>query len=376
MKSTAYLDYNSTSPLASSVTEYLARGDFLFANPSSRHFLGKEARKQINEVTSFLRNHFSLDDSFDVVFNSGATESINSWIENISQENSAVFYFEADHAAVLESVERATKRGVEAIRLDVDKSGHFNLDQVVTKINSSSHKVKWLNFTWANNETGVIWDILDAVKIKESTGCLVHVDAVQTVGKMQGYQKLSTEIDWYSYSAHKFGAFKNLGFSFIKKKLKAKALIVGGSQQQGLRSGTENPLGIMTIKLALNELLEKQNLDEVSRTKEDFEKSLLKILADKGEVVSLKSKRLLNTTNIVVYGQKSDSLLMHFDLAGLALSSGSACSAQTSSGSKVLESMGLKEYAKSTVRISFDPVKGISGEVSKKFFSVLENILR
>lgn len=125
----------------------------------------------------------------------------------------------------------------------------------------------FLNYTYVNNESGVVWPLEWALDLKKETKCFVHVDAVQAAGKIANWEMLLPELDAYTFSGHKFGALKGIGFTFFNKELDFNPLIVGGTQQEGLRAGTENALGVYTIKLALHEMKENFNADALSIAK-------------------------------------------------------------------------------------------------------------
>lgn len=375
-----YLDYNATSPYALSVLEYMASGDVTFANPSSAHTSGKSARKLVNQAKSFLLSKFNLDKSFNVIFHSGTTEFVNTLFRGLSNEF-AIFYFPSDHPCVTELASSLRLDGREVFELDIDENGNFDLDSVVDKIKdyqvNSGNKVI-LNYTFVHNETGVYWPLDLAAKIKEQTGCLIHVDAVQSVGKIENFLELNSVIDFYSYSAHKFGALKGVGFSFVKKDVLFNPLIIGGGQQSGARAGTENVLGIHSIVLALNELIEKFDYKSSLSFKLDVEAKLNSILGNKGEIVGGNAKygRNCNTICFVLYEKKSDVSLIQFDLNGIDVSSGSACSVQSLKDSKTLVAMGLKKYASNSIRVSFGPIDYQFSEKLNPFFNVVTSLVK
>ncbi len=254
-----YLDYNSTSPLARSVKNWLGEGDFLFANPSSSHSSGKKSDRFIRQTREYLFDFFNLSNlDYELFFHSGATEGINTLIRgacsywNIKGKKVSFYCSKVDHSCVVNLKEQISQAGNEVIFFDVDENGDFDQKNLIDLINrSSKENIRLLNYTWVNNENGVVWPLENLSEIKAKTGCLISVDSVQAPGKIVNWWNINSVADTYSFSPHKFGAFKGIGFSFFKNKYKFDPLIVGGGQQKGWRSGTGNALCIYSINRAL-----------------------------------------------------------------------------------------------------------------------------
>ena len=386
--SRVYLDYNATSPLANNVKSFLAQGDMPYSNPSSFHTAGKAARKQINQTTQFLLKSFQLP-GHEVLYHSGATEFVNTLFgPRLNSINSTslkdtygVFYFPSDHPCVIEAALRLQSMGADVFELPIDCNGNFDLDSVVEQIKDyqdSTGKKALLNFTWVHNETGVIWPLSLAKKIKSLTSCLIHVDAVQSVAKVEDFLELSDDIDYYTYSAHKFGALKSIGFTFIKKDSPFTALIIGGGQQSGRRAGTENTLGVMTIKLALEELIEKFDYQKAMDFKQVVEEKIINILGDKGKVIGKNCSfgRNCNTINFVLNHKKADVSLIQFDMHGIDVSSGSACSVQSLKDSPTLVAMGETQLASHSIRLSMGPYDYLSPEKFDPVYDVISKLVK
>ncbi len=355
-----YLDYNSTSPLSVSVIEYLKKGDFYFANSSSIHRSGKKSKKLIRETTDFLLNELlKVNYSHSLFYHSGATEGINTIIKGVSSyfwnkdQRVAYFYSGADHSVCHELGSELSSLGHQVIKFDVDKNGTFDINKLIEQINSYKCPVI-LNFTWVNNETGVVWNLKLAEQIKKETGCIVHVDSAQAVGKISDWNQLSGSLDFYTFSGHKFGAMKGVGFTLSHNNSKFSPLLVGGGQQNKMRSGTENILGIYSIKLAIKHLLKSVNYEKLECFKLDLENQISSVLGKKGEIVSINSpNRNNNTIYFIVYGVQASILLTALDMAGIEVSTGSACSSGATIPSRVLVNMGYNEKdAKSAIRLS------------------------
>lgn len=379
-----YLDFNATSPFAPSVSEWLAKGDLLFANPSSVHATGKRGRKFLNETRAYLYKTFQLDPKdFHLIFHSGASEGVNALVKGralaLMEDGKKLNFFRSatDHSSVRNMESDLELLGHKMTIFPVKETGELDTEVLIRMIKEAKDEVL-LNFTPMNNETGVCWDWTLANKIKKETGCLVHMDTVQTVGKVPGWNKLDPEMDLFTYSAHKFGALKGVGFSFIKKGFKFRPFISGGGQQGGLRSGTENTLGVYSIKLALEDL-ENEDLALIEKAKALFEEKLKEILGHKGHIVGEKAElRAVNTTSFVTPGIISQNTAIQLDMAGIDISTGSACSSGAVIPSKVLLGMGYSDNdAMSAVRVSFGPdfCPDQVDEVIIKFKTVLNKIL-
>lgn len=351
-----YLDYNATSPLTNNVKRLLVGGDFLFANPSSQHSSGKKAVKVLKNTTNFLKSFFCLDQTgHEVFFHSGATEAINT-VFNL-KSGDAFIYFVSDHPCVHAVAKKLKDRGVLVEELPIETNGHLNLEETINSIKSVQKKINqdntqgrvpsvWMNYTYMHNETGVIWNLKDAVKIKDETGIKVHVDAVQSVGKVKGGNLLEGSIDVYTFSGHKFGSLKGVGFSFYKEKL-SEPLILGGGQQDGVRSGTINTHGIQSIYAALNGRNIEKEFEAVAGLKQ-----VIISLLDKSPRLEVVPNDSSNTICFLHESVKADIMLIHFDLAGLDVSSGSACSAGSVEPSKTLLAMGKAHRSANNIRIS------------------------
>lgn len=320
---------------------------------------------------------------FDLFYHSGASEGINTVFKGLAlqffkeKKKLSFFFSTVDHACVYNLKEELELYGHIVEYFGVDSDGNFNTDELINrmKLRRAEGYNLALNFTYINNETGIIWPLTLAETIKEQTGAFVHVDAVQLVGKMKGWQNLSPVLDSYTFSGHKFGSLKGQGFTFLKKQSSVSPLITGGSQQSGLRAGTENAAAIYSLKLALEEFVDKFDANELLLAKTFLENELQKILAGKGEIVGFKNKnRNLNTIFIMLKGQKAELVSAKFDILGMDVSTGSACSSGVIKENRILMNMGFsKEDSKSGIRFSFSPF--LSREDAQIYLKKIESAL-
>lgn len=243
----------------------------------------------------------------------------------------------------------------------------------------SEGRETFLNYTYINNETGIIWPLSWAEEIKKETQCFVHVDAVQIVGKINHWEVLSSDLDSYTFSGHKFGALKGVGFTFVNKNTIFSPLIVGGNQQGGLRAGTENSLAVYSLKLALVDMKEHFRPDELSAAKKEIEVGVVAAIGDKGEIVGRMSPhRNLNTVFLVLYGKKAEILSAKFDMMDVDLSTGSACSSGIIKENRILMAMGYgHEDSRSSLRFSFSPLTTLddAAQYVVKIQSILKTLL-
>ena len=363
---------------------WLPNGDLLFANPSSIHTSGKKSKRYINETKNFLKETFSTSAEYKIFFHSGATEGVNSLVKGFAQrafaEKERVHFVHScvDHSCVYNLRDELELYGHEVSTFGVDENGDYDIDEVITLLKKSSSPTL-LNFTWVNNENGVVWSLSDLSRIKEETNCFIHVDSVQSIGKIEGWNTLNQVVDAYTFSGHKFGAMKGVGFSFVKEDFPFCSMMRGGGQQEGMRSGTENTNGIYSLKLALEEVIKNQNFNELNRSKNYIEDSVNSVLSGDARIVSKNaSRRNGNTIYLVLPGKKADILITAFDLAKMDVSSGSACSSGAILPSRVLLAMGVREDdAKSALRFSFSYELRLeeAQEYAEKIISVLKRFL-
>ncbi|HXH75215.1 MAG TPA: aminotransferase class V-fold PLP-dependent enzyme [Bacteriovoracaceae bacterium] len=355
-----YLDFNATSPLSTSVSDWLKSGDVIFGNPSSQHSSGKAARKTINESRAKIFATFNKNETeTKLFFHSGATEGIMSVAYSFSvdarnaHKKLLICYSSIDHPAVTSLKDRFWGEHVEFFELklktDLSYDHESNLKSLRLKKQTDPDLLILYHHLWVHNETGFVSPLDKLTVFKQVPGLYLHIDAVQAPGKVLEWKKLS-EGDIWTFSAHKFGALKGIGFTFIRESLPFHPLFVGGGQQQGLRGGTENPQGIKSIALALGDL-EKVNVEATISIKSELVKFMESELKGIGEVLKSNAWNS-NTIYFYLNHLASDIALALFDLNGLMLSAGSACSSGAAKPSLVLTELGKMDVAKNGLRIS------------------------
>ncbi len=266
-----------------------------------------------------------------------------------------ICYSGIDHPAVITLKERYFGDHVSFFELtrksDLNYDHEKNLYWLKKLKSENPDLIILYHHLWVHNETGVISPLEELKSFKEISGLYLHIDAVQSPGKITEWDSLHTGDIW-TFSAHKFGALKGIGFSFFHKSIPFSPFMTGGGQQQNLRSGTENPQGVMSISLALKDL-KKIDISANSKQREKLEAFIKDELAGVGELVGFGEKKNSNTIYFYLNKLTSDIALALFDLEGLEISAGSACSSGAAKASAILTHMGLHQVAKNGLRLSF-----------------------
>lgn len=350
-----YLDYNSTTPTDPRVLEaMLPYFSEMPGNPSSTHFSGIQAKQAIDNAREQVADLLNCK-TYEIIFTSGATESINLAIKGVAEKYSTkgkhIITVQTEHMAVLDTCEYLERKGYEITYLPVDNYGLIDIELLNRSIRSDTILV---SIMYVNNETGVIHPIEDISSLVHSKGSLFMTDATQAVGKIP-VDVRNLDIDLMSFSAHKFYGPKGVGGLFIKKQsnqnIQLEPLLHGGGQERGLRSGTSNvPLIIglgKACEIAKQEMY--NNELKIKALKDYLENELLKI--NGAFLNGHPLKRIYNTINIGFEGIDNDALLS--TISDIAVSKGSSCSANSVKPSHVLTSMQLSdEQIFSSIRIS------------------------
>jgi len=345
-----YLDSNATTQPDPAVIEAML--PFLterFGNPSASYASGRIARKAVELARSQMAGLLAAEAS-EILFTSGATESINSVhlsARHLWPDRPLLVISATEHAATLECASRWVAQGGRVKRVSVDQNGLLDLVEFRSALEAGQTAL--VSMLWANNETGVIQPMEEIVDLAHSAGALVHVDAVQMLGKMP-VNVQTVPVDFLSLSGHKMHALKGVGALFVSRRVAFESLIVGGGQESGRRSGTENVPGIVALgkaaELALSVDLSTLDLRRL------FETRLLAELPDI-HIHGQEAPRLPNTSSVHFPGVDSAGLLIRLDKKGIACSGGSACHAASLHPSHVLQAMGYDAtHAGSTLRFS------------------------
>ncbi len=367
-----YLDYNATTPLCDVAREaMLPYLDRLFGNPSSVHAAGRETRAAIDNARDKLAALLRVKPN-EIIFTSGGTESCNLAVFGLArcrmQGGGHVISAKTEHHAVLNAIEHLEKHeGFEVTWLNVSRDGIIDLDQLADAIRPETRLVSIMS---ANNETGVIQPIREISRICRERGVLLHMDMVQSFGKIDADLSL---VDAASFAAHKFYGPKGVGFLFLRSGLSIQPIMFGGAHENERRPGTENVAAIVGMAAAAEWTLRgcEQEQERETGLRDGLWTRIAENVPD-AKQNGANAPRLANTLNVSLLGIDSEMLLIALDLEGVCASSGSACMVGSVVASHVLLAMGLPmEHARSAVRFSLgkettaDEIKAAGDAVRK-----------
>lgn len=339
MSNPIYLDYNATAPVKPGVADVMAEALASVGNPSSVHAAGRAARKRLSHAREQVAALVGASPDA-VVFTSGGTEANNQAL----QGGGTVATSAIEHPSVLALAD-------EGCIAPVDADGVIDLEALKDLLRRQ--RPARLAVMMANNETGVVQPIKAVAAIAREVGVRLHVDAIQAAGKIS-LDVVDLGADTLSLSAHKIGGPQGVGALILRPGSEPSVLLKGGAQEGRHRAGTENLPGIVgfgeAAALALND---SGFEDRVGALRDRLEASILDLTPDV-QIVGQCASRLPNTSCLVVPGLSHETQLIHFDLAGIAVSAGSACSSGKIGPSPVLTAMGLSaDDAVSAIRVSF-----------------------
>jgi len=357
-KRLTYLDNAATTPVRPEVLEAMLPylGKEVFGNPSSSHRFGRAARAGIEEAKRAVAEAVGAEPN-QVIFTSGGTEADNLAIIGAalaSRDRGGPFRVAVsatEHKATLAAAHAVKHLGGEEIILPVTASGRVEdsaLDAALAR------GVAIVSVMWVNNEVGTIQPVAEIAGRCCDAGVSFHSDAVQAFGKVPVSLR-SVNCTLLTISGHKIGASKGIGALIVRDRKAVEAIIHGGGQQFGIRPGTENVPGIVGLGTAARLAVEEQQAlaTRLGELRDDLERRLLAIVPD-AVINGWQGERAPHIANASIPGTDSEALLMHLDLAGIACSSGSACSTGAVEPSHVLTAMGVpRELGVSALRFSF-----------------------
>jgi cysteine desulfurase len=345
-----YFDHNATTSIHPEVLD--AMMPFLSTqqgNPSSNHSFGRSVQTAIEESRERVANSINAHPS-QVIFTSSGTESNNTIIHGISQSYpDSHFGFSAiEHPCVSEPIKSIESRGFKNTQIPVDGNGLLNISALS---NEEQKKITFLSVMMANNETGVIQDMPTIVKWAKYHNIQIHTDAVQAIGKTNvDFEELG--VDAMTISSHKIYGPQGAAALILNKKIDLYPHLMGGGQEKGLRSGTENIAAIVGFGKACERV--QKNVVTINNEVKKVRLFLDRALKELGAIIFAEQKeRLGNTTFFAFKNIDGSTLLTALDRKGYAIASGSACSSNSSDASHVLLAMGIDpELAQGALRVS------------------------
>ena len=322
-----------------------------FGNASQPYSFARNPKKAVKEArTSIAECIGALPE--EILFTSGGTESDNWALKATAtrEGKQGIVTSSIEHHAVLNSCEWLRQNGCPVHYADVDRNGLVPLITLDKIIDADTNLV---SIMFANNEIGTIEPIAEIALLAHDRGALFHTDAVQAVGHVPIDVK-AMGIDLLSASAHKFNGPKGIGFLYVRKGVTIHPLIHGGSQENGLRAGTENVAGIVGMAKALE--INCHEMEKTTQKLQILENTLLQALNNEGidYIRNGADNRLPGNVNISIRNSNGEMLLHRLDLMGIMISTGSACDSKNTQVSHVIEAIKVpKEYAEGTIRVSF-----------------------
>jgi cysteine desulfurase len=372
-----YLDHNATAPLLPEAAEALARALLVDGNPSSVHQEGRAARALVERARDHVAALVGAPPKA-VIFTSGGSEAANLALSpgfaRIADRArpERLFVAATEHACVLDG-HRFASDVVE--RIPVDGEGIVDLRWLDRRLAEIAPARALVSIHLANNETGVIQPIPEAARVVRAHGGLIHTDAVQAAGRI-AIDMTALGVDALTLSAHKLGGPKGVGALVLASDgYELDRLVRGGGQERGWRAGTENVAGIAAFGAACE--VARRDLDAEAERLSGLRtrvEALIARLAPGAVVLGAGAPRLPNTVLFATPGLRAETALIAFDLAGVALSSGSACSSGKVRRSHVLDAMGVAPaLAEGALRLSMG--RGTTAQAVDSFAAAYEKAL-
>ena len=344
-----------------------------FGNPSSIHKYGRTALRALQNSRKQIA-HLINSEPNEILFTSGGTESNNTALFGLAHiaKGNHIITSSIEHEAILEPCKKLQKEGFEITYVPVNDLGMINLSDIEKSI---TPKTCLVSIMFANNEVGTIQPIQKISKICHDKQIVFHTDAVQAIGKVNVDVK-ELNIDLLSLSSHKINGPKGVGALYIKKGIKLNPYILGGGQENGMRSGTENVANIVGFGKACQLAMENmtQNISYLT----NIRNYLIKKVTTEIPLVRLNGhadQRIANNAHFTFLGVNGEDLIIKLDENGIAASTGSACSVLVQKESHVLKAMG---YSHDQIAGSLRLTVGISNTKSEidKTVEILKNVVK
>lgn len=352
MKEYVYADNAATTKIDSDAFE--AMKPFLlyeYSNPSQPYAFARNSKKAVEEARKTIASCIGAQPN-EIYFTSGGTESDNWAIKGMAfsgEKDESIITSEIEHHAILHACSSVEHMGYPVVRIRPDNKGCITPESLESRI---TDKTRLVSVMLANNEIGTIQPIKELCAVAHAHNAVFHTDAVQAVGHIN-IDVDDLGIDLLSASAHKFNGVKGTGFLYIREGTPIHPLSDGGSQEFGLRAGTENVAGIVCMAVALqkNCVQLRKNLNHVRK----LEDILIERLTSYGVdfIRNGGESSLPGLLSLSFAGHNGEAILHRMDLMGIAISTGSACNSKITEVSHVLQAISLEDsFARGTIRIS------------------------
>ncbi len=369
-----YFDNSATTRPSQEVIDAVTNNlnSELFGNPGSLHKLGNTAINAYDECLKECAAAIGCSKE-ELYFTSCGTESANTAIEGYMSHNKRagrkIISTETEHKCTLETLTRLEKSGYEIIYVPVDKEGKPDLEALSDSIDEDT---ALLCFTHVNNETGSVLPIEEIIDIKnkKNRNTKIYLDCVQSLGKLPiDLRKLN--VDMASFSGHKIHSLKGVGMLYVKKDIKIDPLILGGGQQNGMRSGTQSLVLATAFTRAVKDAQEKR--EEAYKNASEINAFLREELTKRNAVINSPSDACPFVLNVAFEGFQSETMLHCLEIYDIFVSTVSACSSKSKKVSYVLMAMGIdRKIANNSVRLSFSRYNSM--EEAKEFIKAVDEI--
>lgn len=359
MKRQIYCDHNATTPLHPYVQKKLTAALNIFGNPSSLHSYGRSARQAVEQSRQIIADFINASPE-EIIFVGSGSEANNSVLGLLTcssqhcschrDDRNELITTSIEHPCILETSKCLKDKGTTVHYLSVDTHGKINAHHLEKSLSDTTALVSVM---MANNEIGTIQDVKALAVLAHKHGALFHTDAVQAVGKIS-IDVRDLDVDFLTISAHKMYGPKGIGALYARKGIPFCPFIRGGHQEKGRRAGTENTLGIIGFGAAVQ--MRKKEMREEAHRLRGLRSALKKGIADMIPDCSFNGHPtdvLPGTLNVSFDGAEGEAILLYLDLAGIAVSTGSACASGSLDPSHVLLATGIPvERAHGSIRIS------------------------
>ena len=350
-----YLDHNATTPVCAALIPHIQNWIEAWGNPSSIHQSGRKPKALMREARQNLANAFGVS-QLELIFTSGGSESNNlvlkSVVESEMEKESprrTLIISDVEHPAIRVTAEYLTQKyDLKLLKIPVNRDG---LMEVAFYDKALSDDVLLVSVMTANNETGHIFPIKSLAKKAHDVGALFHTDAVQALGKLEVNLK-DWDVDFASFSGHKFYALKGSGLLYVKKGNAFPSQIFGGGQERHRRAGTENTLAIASLGFMATQLDQlNERSEEMQKLRDSLESQIVEKITGV-RITGAGNPRLPNVSSMKIEDIDGETLLMNLDIEGYSVSTGAACSSGNPEPSPVLLAMGFsRAEAQSSMRI-------------------------
>ena len=374
-----YLDYNGSAPLRKKVAQYLSERlekEGPYANPNANHFIGSKCLMQIEKTRKNVAKFLDCN-PHQVIFNSGSTEGISSvflhtYFRHKDSDRKIILISDTEHAAPINESMFLENYGFKVVFIPTNPNGLLDFNFLENYVNENSTNIALVCVMAANNETGVIQPYEKIGSLCKKFRVSYLCDTTQIIAKAE-FSFEQSNSDFITLSGHKIGALPGVGALVVKNPESFIPVIQGGNQENGLRGGTQNYIGIETINAAIDDILENHgNYEQIARYRDKFESSLRAQFPDI-TIFGDNVKRICNTSFLSLPNTDASDIQDLLQLQKVFVTTSSACSDQNSRVSRVLSSMGISsELSSGAIRISF--CSNNTKDDFEKAFQILKEI--